>query len=89
MDNETREAIERLTAKLVIIEAMLRTIVMENLMETDDPVATMRDYAGRIEQSLTTAIPGLAASRAAMLIQAEIAEQFAVIEKWLGQAGAR
>jgi hypothetical protein len=49
----------------------------------------MRDYAQRIERSLTSAIPGMAQARPGMLIEAEIAEQFAKIEKWLRQAGAQ
>jgi hypothetical protein len=89
MDNETREAVKKLSAKLVVIESIVKTMVVENLLETDDPIANLRDYAGRIEQSLVTAIPMLAQTRAAMLIQAECAEIFAAVEKWLRQAGAQ
>jgi hypothetical protein len=49
----------------------------------------MRNYAQRIEKALTSAIPGMAQARPGMLIEAEVAEQFAKIEKWLRQAGAQ
>ena len=89
MDNETRDAIEKLTGKLIIIESIMKTMVVEKLLMTDEPIANMRDFADRIEKSLVSAIPTLAQSRAAMLFQAEVAEMFASIEKWLRQAGAQ
>ena len=34
-------AIEKLTAKLVVMETILRTLVVEGLMETAEPIASM------------------------------------------------
>jgi len=81
----TGDPLEILTTKLVVIEALVRTMVVENLAEIDDPIQRMRDYAGRLDKALVDAIPTGPQSHPAMLVQAEIAEQFGVIEKWLKQ----
>jgi hypothetical protein len=83
------DAVNALTAKLVVLEAIQHSLLVEQLMETDAPIASMRDYAQRIERSLVNATPGAANALPGMLIEAEIAQQFAKIEKWLRQAGAQ
>jgi hypothetical protein len=49
----------------------------------------LASFRAGVEHALTSAIPGMAQTRPGMLIEAEIAQQFAKIEKWLHQAGAQ
>jgi len=89
MSDDVINAVNKLSAKVTVMEMILRTLFVENLLKTPDPVATMRDYANRIETVLVDAMADEAGGRPGMLLQSEIAEQFAVIEKWLRQSGAQ
>jgi hypothetical protein len=81
--------VEVLMAKVVVLENLTRSLLIENFVDEDHPITAARDFFERVRVSMTGSVSGGSSNPAAILAEENLALSLSALEDWLRQEGAR